>query len=90
MKNIMTNIYGIIMTIYGGFISGLIAYVFITDGLYATERYELVLLVTGIPALIHGLNTLKRLWIKKALSKKDKEIEEIKQNYQLTIVDSAA
>lgn len=90
MKNTMTNIYGIAMTIYGGFVTALIAWLLVSDDIYVSTRPELLMVITGIPALVHGLNTLKKIWITKAISKKDKEIEEIKQSMQLTIVDNTA
>lgn len=48
------------------------------------------MVITGIPALVHGLRTLKKIWIAKALSEKDKELEETKQSMQLTVVDDTA
>lgn len=90
MKNTMTNIYGIAMTIYGGFVTALIAWLLVSDDIYVTTRPELLMVITGIPALVRGLNTLKKLWIANAISKKDKEIEEVKKDYQLTVVDKIA
>lgn len=90
MKNIMTKIYGIAMIVYGGFVAACSGYMFIADEVWASTRLELVMLITGIPALFHGIKTLKKIWIAEAISEKDKEIEEIKQSMQLTIVDSAA
>lgn len=89
MKNAMKNFYGIAMTIYGSFATVLIGWMFILDDIYVTERLEMFIVITGFPALIHGLNYLRKLWIKDTISKKDKEIEEIKKDCQLTIIDAA-
>lgn len=90
MKNLMTNIYGIAMTIYGGFVTAMIAWLLASDDIYVSTRPELLMVITGIPALVHGLRTLKKIWIAKALSEKDKELEETKQSMQLTVVDDTA
>lgn len=89
MKNIMKELYAYIVTIYGCFASGLLIYGFIMDELYLTTRLEVTIAVTAIPVMVHGLKTLRSVWIAKTISKKDKEIEEIKKDYQLTIVDAA-
>jgi len=90
MKNIMKNFYGIAMTVYGGFMTALIGWLMISNDICIHERYELLMVMTGIPALIHGLSILKKIWIAKALSEKDKELEETKQSMELTVVDDTA
>lgn len=91
MKNMMKKIYGLAMTLYGASLTTLaFIYGIVMDDMYVDERVGVVLLVTCLPALIHGLRILKEVWVEAAIQRKDKEIAEIKKTCQLTIVDKAS